>query len=73
MRSHSGTRTGNRYDDRMVSHDVSEQTPGTRLPASVADAPFASAFLGVFGGGAARLHVDLCRVAGATCTSRAAL
>ncbi|MEU8521449.1 putative leader peptide [Streptomyces sp. NBC_01216] len=57
----------------MVPHDVSEQTPGTRLPASVADAPSASAFLGVFGGGAARLHVDLCRLAGAICTSRAAL
>nr|WP_078489710.1 putative leader peptide [Streptomyces bikiniensis] len=31
MRSHSGTRTGNRYDEPMVSHDVSEETPGTPL------------------------------------------
>ncbi|GGR22487.1 hypothetical protein GCM10010282_13520 [Streptomyces roseolus] len=54
LRSHSGTRTGNRYDEPMVSHDVSEETPGTVLLV-------------------ARLHVDLCRVAGAICTSRAAL
>lgn len=26
-------RTGNRYDDPMVSHDVSEQTPGDLLVA----------------------------------------
>nr|WP_282796837.1 putative leader peptide [Streptomyces sp. CC224B] len=31
-RSHSGTRTGNRYDDRMVSNDVSiDTTPGALL------------------------------------------
>ncbi|WUX72035.1 hypothetical protein OG627_22560 [Streptomyces sp. NBC_01429] len=24
-------RTGNRYDDRMVSHDVSDKTPSTPL------------------------------------------
>nr|WP_308439049.1 putative leader peptide [Streptomyces longispororuber] len=31
-RSHSGTRTGNRYDDRMVSNDVSiHTTPGALL------------------------------------------
>nr|WP_302848960.1 putative leader peptide [Streptomyces sp. CC77] len=30
-RSHSGGATGNRYDERMVSIDVSEQTPGTVL------------------------------------------
>ncbi|MFD5324265.1 putative leader peptide [Streptomyces sp. NPDC127092] len=57
----------------MVSHDVSEETPSTALLASFADAHFASAFLGAFGGGAARLHVDLCRLASAMCPSRAAL
>ncbi|ATW48707.1 hypothetical protein CGZ69_13090 [Streptomyces peucetius subsp. caesius ATCC 27952] len=31
MRSHSGTRTGNRYDDRMVLPDVSDKTPSTLL------------------------------------------
>ncbi|RFU82399.1 hypothetical protein DY218_33425 [Streptomyces triticagri] len=33
MRSHSGKRDGNRYDDRMVPHDVSEKTPGALLVA----------------------------------------
>lgn len=33
VRSHSGNRTGNRYDERMVSHDVSEKTPGMLLVA----------------------------------------
>jgi hypothetical protein len=36
----------------MVSHDVSEKTPGMLL--------------------VARLHVDLCRLASAMCTTRAA-
>ncbi|MDQ0761149.1 hypothetical protein QFZ32_005666 [Streptomyces canus] len=31
--SHSGIRTGNRYDDPMVSYDVSEKTPGSLLVA----------------------------------------
>lgn len=31
--SHSGTRTGNRYDVRMVCDDVSEKTPGVLLVA----------------------------------------
>lgn len=31
--SHSGTRTGNRYDERMVLDDVSEKTPGALLVA----------------------------------------
>ncbi|WMX46823.1 putative leader peptide [Streptomyces roseicoloratus] len=57
----------------MVSHDVSEETPSTALLATSADAPFASALLGAFGGGAARLHVDLCRLASAICPSRAEL
>lgn len=47
LRSHSGNPDGNRYDEPMVSHDVSEKTPGTLL--------------------VARLHVDLCRLAGASC------
>jgi hypothetical protein len=33
MGSHSGVRTGNRYDDPMVSYDVSEKTPGSLLVA----------------------------------------
>ncbi|BAG21459.1 hypothetical protein GTY83_24650 [Streptomyces sp. SID4928] len=33
MGSHSGFRTGNRYDARMVPHDVSNKTPGTLLVA----------------------------------------
>ncbi|PWI45294.1 hypothetical protein CK485_03865 [Streptomyces sp. ICBB 8177] len=57
---------GNRYDDPMVLHDVSEQAPGTLL-AALALAHSASALLGAFGGGAARLHVDLCRLASAAC------
>ncbi|MYY81068.1 hypothetical protein GT044_07285 [Streptomyces sp. SID335] len=67
MRSHSGIRTGNRYDDRMVPHDVSEETPSAPLLL----APLRSAstlLLGAFGCGAARLHVDLCRLASAICT-----
>ncbi|MFE5729461.1 MULTISPECIES: hypothetical protein [unclassified Streptomyces] len=54
----------------MVSHDVSEETPGTTLLAAFAGAHSASAlFMGAFGGGAARLHVDLGRLASAICTS----
>ncbi|MFB9556109.1 putative leader peptide [Streptomyces roseoviridis] len=56
----------------MVSHDVSEEAPGTPLPAASAGAHSASALLGAFGGGAARLHVDLCRLASAMCPPRAA-
>ncbi|WP_208883498.1 putative leader peptide [Streptomyces armeniacus] len=50
----------------MVVHDVSalSKTTGTTLPAS---ARSATALLGAFGCGAARLHVDLCRLASATC------
>ncbi|THA78580.1 hypothetical protein E6R60_06910 [Streptomyces sp. A0642] len=33
MRSHSGSRTGNRYDERMVLQDVSDKTPGMLLVA----------------------------------------
>ncbi|WP_079166620.1 putative leader peptide [Streptomyces oceani] len=49
----------------MVVPDVSasEKHPGVR-PASPRSA---SGFLGAFGRGAERLHVDLCRIAGATC------
>ncbi|MEU7582795.1 putative leader peptide [Streptomyces sp. NPDC041068] len=50
----------------MVPHDVSEETPSA-LPL----APLRSAstlLLGAFGCGAARLHVDLCRLASAICS-----
>ncbi|AJE82827.1 MULTISPECIES: putative leader peptide [Streptomyces] len=51
----------------MVLHDVSETTtPGAPLAAS-ARARSASGLLGAFGCGAARLHVDLCRLASAIC------
>lgn len=33
VRSHSGSGTGNRYDERMVSPDVSDKTPGMLLVA----------------------------------------
>lgn len=32
-RSHSGTGPGNRYDERMVLNDVSDEIPGTLLVA----------------------------------------
>ncbi|MGW0362430.1 putative leader peptide [Streptomyces sp. NPDC002990] len=51
----------------MVSHDVSIETPGRLLLAPLAGARSASALLGAFGCGAARLHVDLCRLASAIC------
>nr|WP_107094925.1 putative leader peptide [Streptomyces chattanoogensis] len=68
----SNTRTGNRYDDRMVDHDVSEKRPGMLLPAPLAVRRSASALLGAFGCGAARLHVDLCRLSSAICPRCAA-
>ncbi|WP_455360563.1 putative leader peptide [Streptomyces sp. SYSU K21746] len=49
----------------MVPHDVSEKTPSTPLLASLRSA--STLFLGAFGCGAARLHVDLCRLASAIC------
>ncbi|WEH33656.1 hypothetical protein PZB75_09885 [Streptomyces sp. AM 4-1-1] len=33
MRRPSGFTAGNRYDERMVPHDVSDRTPGTLLVA----------------------------------------
>ncbi len=33
VRSHSGIPDGNRYDDPMVLHDVSDKTPGMLLVA----------------------------------------
>ncbi|QEV52756.1 hypothetical protein CP981_14770 [Streptomyces platensis] len=64
----SNTRTGNRYDARMVDHDVSEKKrPGMLLLAPLATRRSASALLGAFGCGAARLHVDLCRLSSAIC------
>ncbi|ARH95295.1 hypothetical protein STRMOE7_15110 [Streptomyces sp. MOE7] len=69
----SNTRTGNRYDDRMVDHDVSEKRPGMLLHAPLATRRSASALLGAFGCGAARLHVDLCRLSSAICPRCAAV
>ncbi|MCL6301826.1 hypothetical protein OIU91_27130 [Streptomyces sp. NBC_01456] len=68
----SKTRTGNRYDDRMVDPDVSEKRPGMLLLAPLATRRSASALLGAFGCGAARLHVDLCRLSSAICPRCAA-
>ncbi|MGW7354812.1 putative leader peptide [Streptomyces sp. NPDC054784] len=50
----------------MVVHDVSAfpESGGTSVPGS---ARAATGLLGAFGCGAARLHVDLCRLASATC------
>ena len=42
---------GNRYDEPMVNHDVSENLPGSS-PGTLL---------------VARLHVDLCRLASAAC------
>ncbi|MDJ0344391.1 hypothetical protein QMK19_29940 [Streptomyces sp. H10-C2] len=50
----------------MVPHDVNNKPPGMLL-APLASRRSASALLGAFGCGAARLHVDLCRVASAAC------
>ncbi|WP_328742232.1 putative leader peptide [Streptomyces caniferus] len=51
----------------MVDHDVSEKRPGMLLRAPLATRRSASALLGAFGCGAARLHVDLCRLSSAIC------
>ena len=40
VRSHSGTRTGNRYDEPMVLLDVSDKAPGTLLVAPTTAASF---------------------------------
>ncbi|WP_328538515.1 putative leader peptide [Streptomyces sp. NBC_00344] len=54
----------------MVSHDVSEMTPGPPLGMLRSASTL---FLGAFGCGAARLHIDLCRLASAICPRRAAV
>ncbi|MEU3991261.1 putative leader peptide [Streptomyces platensis] len=52
----------------MVDHDVSEKKrPGMLLLAPLATRRSASALLGAFGCGTARLHVDLCRLSSAIC------
>ncbi|AUH42815.1 hypothetical protein CXR04_23890 [Streptomyces sp. CMB-StM0423] len=51
MKRRSGRRTGNRYDDPMVVHDVTRKPPGRQVLL------------------VARLHVDLCRLASAACTT----
>ncbi|BDM66972.1 MULTISPECIES: putative leader peptide [Streptomyces] len=56
----------------MVDHDVSEKRPGMLLLAPLATRRSASALLGAFGCGAARLHVDLCRLSSAICPRCAA-
>ncbi|WUJ29468.1 hypothetical protein OG917_12700 [Streptomyces sp. NBC_00388] len=69
-RSPLGPGCGNRYDEPMVSHDVSEKTTDTT---SVTLRAASTLFLGAFGCGAARLHVDLCRLDSAICPCRAAV
>ncbi|WSU35923.1 hypothetical protein OG378_08995 [Streptomyces gougerotii] len=60
-----GTPCGNRYDDRMVPHDVSDRTQGT---APIALCSASTLLLGAFGRGASqRLHVDLCRITSTIC------
>jgi hypothetical protein len=56
----------------MVDHDVSEKRPGTLQHAPLATRRSASALLGAFGCGSARLHIDLCRLSSAICPRRAA-
>ncbi|MFI6766909.1 putative leader peptide [Streptomyces sp. NPDC050355] len=56
----------------MVDHDVSEKRTGMLLHAPLATRRSASALLGAFGCGAARLHVDLCRLSSAMCPRCAA-
>ncbi|WP_043264515.1 putative leader peptide [Streptomyces sp. CT34] len=55
-----------------VAHVASEQRPGMLTHAPLATRRSASALLGAFGCGAARLHVDLCRLSSAICPRRAA-
>nr|WP_106982625.1 putative leader peptide [Streptomyces megasporus] len=50
----SESRTGNRYDEPMVNHDVSENSSGNAPGALLV----------------ARLHVDLCRLTSAACRRR---
>ncbi|WP_433856491.1 putative leader peptide [Streptomyces kronopolitis] len=56
----------------MVDPDVSEKRPGMLLLAPLATRRSATALLGAFGCGAARLHVDLCRLSSAICPRCAA-
>ncbi|MFF8370982.1 putative leader peptide [Streptomyces lydicus] len=56
----------------MVDHDVSEKRTGMLLHAPLATRRSASALLGAFGCGTARLHVDLCRLSSAICPRCAA-
>ncbi|MFF2813001.1 putative leader peptide [Streptomyces sp. RGM 3693] len=59
----------------MVEHvvwGVSEQRPGVQPHAPLATRRSASALLGAFGCGAARLHIDLCRLSSAICPRCAA-
>ncbi|KUL35721.1 hypothetical protein ADL22_26330 [Streptomyces sp. NRRL F-4489] len=59
----------------MVEHAVSavrEHRQRALPPARCAARRSASALLGAFGCGAARLHIDLCRLSSAICPRRAA-
>ncbi|MEU3714098.1 putative leader peptide [Streptomyces catenulae] len=56
----------------MVDHDVSEQRRAMHRQAPLVTRRSASALLGAFGCGAARLHIDLCRLTSALCPGRAA-
>ncbi|MFH8587052.1 putative leader peptide [Streptomyces celluloflavus] len=56
----------------MVDHDVSEKRRGALPYARLAARRSASALLGAFGCGSARLHIDLCRLSSAICPRRAA-
>ncbi|MEV0370737.1 putative leader peptide [Streptomyces sp. NPDC050636] len=56
----------------MVDHDVSEKRPGMQTHAPLATRRSASALLGAFGCGTARLHIDLCRLSSAICPRCAA-
>ncbi|WP_438487779.1 putative leader peptide [Streptomyces sp. S186] len=51
---------------------TSERRPGVQPHAPLAVRRSASALLGAFGCGAARLHVDLCRLSSAICPRCAA-
>jgi hypothetical protein len=65
MERTSELRTGNRYDELMVSHDMSAAP--SREAASTPPAGTPGPLL------VARLHVDLCRLASAMCPRGAAV
>ncbi|WP_342781610.1 putative leader peptide [Streptomyces piniterrae] len=56
----------------MVDHDVMEKRQSMQTHAPLATRRSASALLGAFGCGTARLHIDLCRLSSAICPRCAA-